>query len=259
MTIISIIKKATLTFAVIITFAQLTAIAQNDTMYVMKNGVVVSKYSVKTQIDSVVFYNPVNNTVKDVDGNIYNTITIGTQTWMRENLRTTHYNDGTAIQVVPDNATWKSNFNNNTTLPMMCYYGNNTADVNIYGALYNWYVVNTNKLCPAGWHVPTDVDWTTLTEYVGGETVAGNKLKASSGWNNNGNGTDEFNFSAYPSGFRNDGNGSYYFRGNYAGWWSATEYDSENAWDRGMSLSYNNIDKTYSYKSFGEAVRCLKD
>ena len=111
--------------------------------------------------------------VQDIDGNNYLTVTIGTQIWMAENLRTTKYNDGTAIPLVTDNTTWA-----NLTTPAYCWY-NNDAKTNgsTYGALYNWYSVNTKKLCPTGWHVPNDTEWTTLTTYLGGTAVAGGKLK----------------------------------------------------------------------------------
>ena len=113
-------------------------------------------------------------TVTDIDGNVYHTVTIGTQTWMVENLKTTKYNDGTAIPLVTDSTAWL-----NLTTPGYCWYNNDAATYkNTYGALYNWFTVNTSKLAPSGWHVPTDAEWTTLITYLGGETVAGGQMKS---------------------------------------------------------------------------------
>jgi hypothetical protein len=108
--------------------------------------------------------------VTDIDGNIYSTVTIGTQTWMKQDLKTTRYNDGAAIPLVTDNTAWAA-----LTTPGYCLYNNtNNADsIRTFGALYNWYAVNTGKLAPTGWHVATDAEWTTLTTYLGGTTVAG--------------------------------------------------------------------------------------
>ena len=107
--------------------------------------------------------------VVDIDGNVYHTVTIGTQVWMVENLKTTKYNDGTAIPLVTDNTAWGA-----LTTPGYCWYNNDSATYkNTYGALYNWYAVNTGKLAPTGWHVPTDSEWTVLTTYLGGQSVAG--------------------------------------------------------------------------------------
>ena len=105
--------------------------------------------------------------VVDIDGNVYHTVTIGTQVWMVENLKTTRYNDGTAIPLVTDGTAWAA-----LTTPGYCWYNNDSATYkNTYGALYNWYAVNTGKLAPTGWHVPTDSEWTVLTTYLGGESL----------------------------------------------------------------------------------------
>src|SRR5674476_633708 len=119
-----------------------------------------------------------SNTVTDIEGNVYHTVKIGTQTWMVENLKTTKYKDGTAIPLVTDNKVWI-----NLPTPAYCWYDNDaTTYKNTYGALYNWYAVNTGKLAPTGWHIPTDAEWTTLQNYVGGELVAGDKMKATTLW-----------------------------------------------------------------------------
>jgi uncharacterized protein (TIGR02145 family) len=105
-------------------------------------------------------------TVKDIDGNVYKTVTIGKQVWMAENLKTAKYNDGKTIPLVTDNTEWS-----NLSAPAYCWYNNDIANKEVYGALYNWYTVNTNKVCPKGWHIPIDAEWTTLTTYLGGEGV----------------------------------------------------------------------------------------
>ena len=111
--------------------------------------------------------------VTDDDGNVYHSVTIGTQVWMVENLKTTKYNDGTSIPLVTDATDW-----HNLLTPGYCWNNNDEATYKAtYGALYNWYTVNTGNLCPTGWHVPGDAEWTTLTTYLGGEDVAGGKLK----------------------------------------------------------------------------------
>ena len=123
--------------------------------------------------------------VKDADGNVYPAI---------ENLKTTKYNDGTAIPLVKDEKAWKA-----LKKSAYCWYNNNIANKDVYGALYNWYTVNTKKLCPKGWHVPTDADWTILTTFIGDPISAGDKLKESGQdhWKNTLNsGTNEFDFTA---------------------------------------------------------------
>ncbi len=111
-------------------------------------------------------------TISDADGNTYATVAIGTQVWMKENLKSTKYNDGTSISLVTVASDWTA-----LRTHGYCWYDNNVSYQNIYGALYNWYTVNSGKLCPSGWHVPTDNEWTTLINYLGGASIAGSKLK----------------------------------------------------------------------------------
>jgi len=194
-------------------------------------------------------------TVKDIDGNVYKTVTIGTKVWMAENLKTTKYNDGTAIPLVADDKAWEA-----LTTPAYCWYNNDaTANKKTYGALYNWYTVNTKKLCPTGWHVPTDAEWTTLTTYLGGESVAGGKLKETgiTHWTTPNTGaTNETGFTALPGGSRN---GAYYFIGYYGSWWSATEYDAIIAWYRYLYYYKSTVTRDNYAKQVGFSVRCLRD
>ncbi|MEY5047862.1 MAG: Chitodextrinase precursor [Bacteroidota bacterium] len=200
-------------------------------------------------------------TITDIDGNEYKVVTIGTQTWMAKNLRTTKYNDGTAFSLVTDNKTWWT-----LTTPAFCYYNNDTSNAALYGALYNWYVVNTDKLCPTGWHVPTDNDWTILNNYIGANV--GTKLKSKIGWSDydgiTGNGTDEFGFTALPANFRRgyvnsdvlNGTFSDDAIGIYTSWWSSSS--STQGWY--LHSGSNELNKSYSdVGGHGKPVRCLKD
>ncbi len=152
----------------------------------------------------------------------YKTVVIGTQTWMAENL---NYNPGTGNSAC---------------------YNNQPSNCTAYGRLYDW--STAMGVCPAGWHLPSDAEWTTLTNYVSGSGEAGTKLKATTGWNGNSNGTDEYGFSALPGG-----------SGNGGSWWSATEYNSGYAWYRSMYYDDSGVGRLSSTKSYLFSVRCLKD
>lgn len=151
-----------------------------DTLYVYRAGIIINKQAV-AEIDSIIFYKPSTTTVvTDIDGNIYNTVIIGTQTWMVENLKTTKYNDGTSIPIVTDDIAWAT-----LTTSGYCFFNNDVANKSKYGALYNWFTVNTGKLAPTGWHVPTDAEWTILENYLIANgynydgTTTGNKIAKS--------------------------------------------------------------------------------
>ena len=179
------------------------------------------------------------NTITDIDGNVYHTVTIGTQTWTVENLKTTKFNDGIAIPIASDSASWWD-----LTTPGCCWYKNDAATYkNTYGALYNWYAVNTGKLAPAGWHVPADSDWDTLQNYLIANgynydgTTTGNKiakaLAAQTKWsidttNNGATGNslstnNKSGFAAYPGGCRDD-YCAYYDIGEGGYWWGSDGY-----------------------------------
>lgn len=192
----------------------------------------------------------------DFDNNNYATVQIGTQIWMAENLKTTHYKNGAAITYPgTDNAAWQ----NNTTGAYAWYNNDEATYKNTYGALYNWYAVNTGNLCPTGWHVPTDAEWTTLTTYLGGEGIAGGKLKATTLWNSpNSGATNSSGFTAFPGGNRY-GNGAYFSIGYYGGWWSSTEVDTTSAWYRNMNYDNGNVNRFDNYKTIGFSIRCLRD
>jgi len=192
--------------------------------------------------------------VSDVDGNVYSTVTIGGQTWMTENLRTTKYNDGTAIPNVTDKA-WSE-----LKTGAYSWYDNDSATYkSTYGAVYNWYTVHTGKLCPAGWHVPTDKEWRILTDFWGGELVAGKEMKATTGWigNGNENETNSSGFSAIPCGYRNY-KGSYGSSGKSGYWWSSTPF-YDNAWYCVLFKGDATANKFYGRTQSGFSVRCIKD
>jgi uncharacterized protein (TIGR02145 family) len=198
--------------------------------------------------------------IQDVEGNWYNIVTIGSQVWMAENLRTTMYSDGTSIPLVTDNTEWAA-----LTQPGYCWYNNNEATYkDSYGALYNWYAVDAESnggknVCPAGWQVPTDAEWTILTTYVGGESVAGGMLKetGTTHWTSPNTGaTDQFGFTALPSGLR-EYNGTFGFIGGYGAWWSSTVY--ADAYGRQMNYNASYVVRFSNSKRYGLSVRCLKE
>jgi uncharacterized protein (TIGR02145 family) len=195
----------------------------------------------------------------DGDFNNYPVVTIGTQTWMAENLKTTKYNDGTAIPNVTDNTTWST-----TTSGAYCDYFNTPTYSATYGRLYNWYAVasaNPKKVCPAGWHVPTDAQLTTLTTYLGGEGVAGGKLKETGTTNwltPNTGATNTTNFTALPGGYRST-TGTFGLIGNTGYWWSATAGSSTYSWYYYMYFGNGTLKRLDHENHIGSSVRCLKD
>ncbi len=196
-------------------------------------------------------------TVTDIDGNVYHTVKIGTQTWMVENLKTTRYRNGDTIPNVTDNTAWY-----NLTTGAYCNHSNNASIATTYGRLYNWHAVNdSRKIAPVGWHVPSDNDWIILVNYLGGSIVAGGKLKeaGTAHWNSPNSGANNSSgFTALPGGFRVQ-NGTFYGPGNEAYLWSATEADALNAKD--FYLHYNGADAGHGNtdKENGLSVRCVKD
>ncbi len=196
------------------------------------------------------------STVTDIDGNIYQTVTIGTQVWMAENLRVTHYRNGDPIPSVTDNSVWAS-----LATGAYCEYNNDPANVAIYGRIYNWYAVNDSRnMAPEGWHIPTDADWQVLSDYLGGDAIAGGKMKeaGTAHWlEPNTGATNESGFTALPGGWRSP---YYYYMGSWAFFWSSTEANSNHAWLR--DLHYNTTELfrgEYGEKSDGFSIRCVRD
>lgn len=205
--------------------------------------------------------------VDDIDGNGYNSVTIGTQIWLMENLKTTKFNDGTAITPVADKTEWL-----NLVTPGYCWYNNDeAANKSVYGALYNWYAVNTGKLCPDGWHVPSHTEWIVLSDFLGGDTetylessTAGGKLKETGveHWTSpNVGATNETGFTALPGGMRIS-TGEFWKINLYGGWWTSTESGTM-AYARTINnyrsdlINWGNSASNSKYE--GMSVRCLKD
>lgn len=196
-------------------------------------------------------------TVSDIDNNTYNTVGIGTQTWMKENLKTTKYNDGTTIPEIKDSSIWIY-----LKTPAYCWNENKISNKTTYGALYNWYAINTGKLCPSGWHVPTETEWETLIAFLGGKEIAGGKLKESGTihWASpNGGADNSSGFTALPSGFRDsDFYGTFHSPkiGMDGYWWADTDtatYYYLNSVNSRIFIDDNDN------KSYGISVRCIKD
>ena len=195
-------------------------------------------------------------TVTDIDGNTYNTVQIGNQVWMSENLKTSRYRNGGSIPNVTGNTAWGI-----LTTGAWSYYNNDVSNNAIYGKLYNWYTTLGDTLCPTGWGVPTDTEWSTLTTYLGGESVAGGKMKTigNAYWNDPNTGAiNSSGFSVRPGGYRIS-DGSFVSIRFVAFFWSATEFDDYGAWSRYLSTSFGNVSRSTSSKSVGASVRCLRD
>jgi uncharacterized protein (TIGR02145 family) len=194
--------------------------------------------------------------VQDADGNNYKTVKIGKQVWMAENLRTTKYNDGTSIPVVADKNAWIV-----LSTPAYCLYNNDTVFKKMFGALYNGYAVNSEKLCPKGWHISSDSEWAALVEFMGGETMAGAMLKEAGikNWTSPNNGaTNESGFNSLPGGTRFS-NGLFFSMKTAGYWWTLNKSNPLNGWYRSMSNSSNTVTRNYTDLTNGNSVRCVKD
>ena len=213
----------------------------------------------------------VDNAIRDIDGNVYKTIKIGNQIWMAENLKTTKYNDGTtSIPLVTDNK-WYT-----LSAPGYCWYNNDeSGNKNTFGAMYNWYVVDVNSnggknVCPSGWHIPTEKEFSALTTFLGGLSIAGGKLKSTGTieggdglWNSPNEGaTNESGFTAHPGGDRSGIDGSTYgIMGQSGEFWSSTQSIYNPNAGRQLSMYYHVIyaEINNAVKELGISVRCVKD
>lgn len=194
--------------------------------------------------------------VVDIDGNYYDTVHIGDQIWFKQNLKTTRYRTGGNIPYVLGNTDWQA-----LTTGAWSYYNHDEANNAIYGKLYNWYTTLGDTLCPTGWGVPTDAEWTTLTNYLGGASIAGGKLKTigTAYWNDpNSGATNESGFSVLPGGRLF--NGSFLDIGRGSFFWSATENHSGYVWFRHLYNGLGSVLRSGDFnKSVGASVRCLRD
>jgi len=221
-----------------------------------------------------------NSSITDFDGNEYSTIQIGEQVWMAENLKSTHYANGTSITLVEDNSAWSALTETNKAY---CYYDNSTSNGEIYGALYTWAAImngvtssdanpsGVRGICPTNWHLPSDDEWKELEKHLGmsleeADNIGwrgideGSKLKTTSGWYSGGNGSNVSGFSVLPSGVRYS-SGYFVGSGESTTFWSSMEYNSSNAWFRGMSYDYEGVYRggDGGPKDGGLSVRCIRD
>jgi uncharacterized protein (TIGR02145 family) len=240
--------------------ADLTGLTE-DTIYHFR--VVAVDSSGTTYGNDVTFsYYTVNyvDSVTDVDGNVYKAVKIGSQIWMAENLKTTKYNDNTAIPLVTDNLAWAQ-----LTTPGYCFYANDDLiNKSIYGALYNGYAVNTSKLCPTGWHIPSDNEWLTLESLFGGGELAGGALKEKgySHWQTPNTGaTNESGFTGLPGGFHDSGEygGIYNYLGTYGYWWTSDAYIRDLRYDGTTTDRHIYWGDNAKNNRGGFSVRCVKN
>jgi uncharacterized protein (TIGR02145 family) len=218
--------------------------------------------SFTTQTGEVMF-NPVltYGKLSDIDGNSYKTISIGTQIWMAENLKSTRYNDGTPVPFVSEYTTGSYL----VTPAYFWYYNNEAIYKNICGAYYNWFAVHTGKLCPVGWHIPTDSEWQILTDYLGGGSIAGSKMKEKGTVNwldSNIDATNESGFTALPCGLRGNFGGHFGGLGLQGEWWSDSELDPSpynSVWCNWVLSGASQVIRSEFSKRDGINVRCIKD
>ncbi len=195
--------------------------------------------------------------VYDADGNQYKTIGIGSQIWMAENLKTTRYNDGTEVPLANCARIWTAIFS-----PGYCWFNNEELKYKeTYGALYNWYTVNTGKLCPSGWHVPGFSEWTTMESFLGGSNLAGGKLKEEGNvnWRDPNTGaTNESGFTALPAGYRGD-QGFFLNVGESIFFWTSSWATKDNAYIRTLTNTSGEINSGEMNVTYGAYIRCIKD
>lgn len=205
-----------------------------------------------------------NTKLVDNDGNLYGIVIIGTQTWMSENLRVTTFSDDSPIPNVTGNDEWIA-----LSTPAYCWFNNDATYKNTFGALYNWYTVETGKLCPSGWHVPTDEEYKTLEIQIGMSadqavlwnwrgTNEGYKMKSTTSWNDGGNGSNSSGFNGLCGGYRFGGTGAFNALGILTYWWSS-EHNDEQAVYRRLDFDSSGVYRSVTLKKGGKYIRCVKN
>jgi uncharacterized protein (TIGR02145 family) len=253
------------------------SISAQDSMFVHRKDGSILNFAINN-IDSIIFYPATgisSSSVTDTEGNVYNTIVIGTQEWMAENLKTTKFNDGASITLMTNNQDWY-----NTVNPAYSWYDNDEAtNKNKYGALYNGYAVSTGKLCPTGWRVPSDDDWKILEDYLianghssDGTTTGrsiGKSLASITGWKtSSGLGhvgstllpeyRNKSGFNGFPGG-RRDQAGTFANAGDFAYWWTSTKNSEASFIFKYLSYYYSTLETFMQNPNYGFSVRCVKN
>lgn len=196
-----------------------------------------------------------NNTIVDIDGNVYHTVAIGNQVWMAENLRVTRFRNGDRLPMVTDHYTW-----NQFAGSAYCHYNNDTNKSKPYGLLYNWHVINDHRnIAPEGWHLPSELELATLIAYVGGDTIAAGKLKHTGHWlSPNAGAVNNHGFSALPGGYRLH-DGSFHTLGSNGYWWLQTGSYAMYAWSPRLYTGFADVKRDQRFENYALAVRCVKD
>lgn len=198
-----------------------------------------------------------NNSSLETNKDTIGIVTIGNQVWMSKNLDLETFRNGDSILQAKNEEEWINAGQNKQ--PAWCYYDNNHVNGTKYGKLYNWYAVNDSRgLAPTGFHIPNDLEWTQLTDFLGGQFTAGYKMKSPTGWCSFGNGDNSSKFNGLPGGLR-DFSGKFYVICDVGLWWSLTEYDALNVWLRSLNYDTGSVGRNDVGKEFGLSVRCLKD
>lgn len=253
----------------------ISAIAQTN-MNIRKTDGTLVQYDI-TEIDSIYYETIINfscgDDITDIDGNIYGTISLGDQCWMKHDLKVSHYANGSEIPNITDNSAWANLEDNNTDKAYAIYNNNDNNQSDTYGALYTWAAAmnsenssitvpsNIQGACPDGWHLPSDLEWSEAIDFMGGGSVAGKRMKeiGSAHWNGSNNGEDTYGFTALPIGTRRENTGAFESIGNTIYWWTTSEEDATNAIKRQLYYMGDAIVAGGSLKSSGQAIRCLKN
>jgi uncharacterized protein (TIGR02145 family) len=240
------------------TSRQVTGLSEGTTYYWRVNATGSGGTSAWSEAWNFTTNTGQQGTITDIDGNIYHTIVIGTQTWTVENLRVTRYRNGDAIPNITDGSSWAA-----SSAGAYCVYDNKPSNTATYGCLYNWYAVSDSRnIASPGWHVPTDAEWQTLVDYLGGSSVAGGKMKetAYSHWRSpNSGATNESGFSALPGGYRHDSDGTFVNLGSYAYFWSSSESGAYYAWHLYLYYASSVASRGSHLKRTGFSVRLVRD
>ena len=234
--------------------SEMDGLLPNETYYVRAYAINVVGIAYGNELT----FKTYTGSVTDYDGNTYNTITIGSQVWFRENLKVTHYRNGQPIINIADSTAWANDVGG-----AYCWYENKIENKEPYGALYNFYAVeNVNEICPAGWHVFTNNEWNILTSTFGQSNVAGGFLKDTTLWRSPNSGANNISgFTALPAGIRGalPPNGEFYWKEMHCIWWTSTVDDIYGPYIKRLSYDYAGIDTWFNGKRDGFSIRCIKD